>query len=342
MDLLPSPDQLTIAEAAADVLLKELPVGAILERRGEDSAISERAWRSCAETGLLGLGLPEPVGGAGCGLPEETLLFREIGRHLAPGPFLATVLAGHVALACGDADLAAGFASGEMMAGLADPETGVPAEGPCLDGLVHVRDWAGTQWVVTVTEVGAGLVETQALGPVRGVRSIDPGVRTGTATATARPFAKWVPADQAAVFLRGLVLIAAQLVGIAEACRDSSVHYAMTREQFGRPIGVNQAIKHACADMAVAAERASAQLLFAAASCESGRPDAEFQARTAKVVASTAARQNAAGNVQVHGGMGVTAEFSAHLFVERAEVLEQTLATRAENLAAIISLPPPQ
>jgi alkylation response protein AidB-like acyl-CoA dehydrogenase len=342
MDLLPSPDQLTIAEAAADVLLKELPVSAIMERRGEDSAISERAWRSCAETGLVGLGLPESAGGAGCGLPEETLLFREIGRQLAPGPFLATVLAGHVAWACGDAGLAAGFASGEMMAGLADPDMGVAADDPCLDGLVHVRDWAGAQWLVTVTEAGAGLVEAPALGAVRGVRSIDPGVRTGTVVATAVPFARWAPARESATFLRGLVLVAAQLVGIAEACRDSSVHYALTREQFGRPIGVNQAIKHACADMAVAAERASAQLLFAAASWDSGRLDAEFQARTAKVVASTAARENAAGNVQVHGGMGVTAEFTAHLFVERAEVLEQTLATRAENLAAIISLPPPQ
>src|SRR5260370_38688014 len=116
----------------------------------------------------------------------------------------------------------------------------------------------------------------------------------------------------------------------------------MARDQFGRPCGANQASKHGCADMAVAAERASAQMLFAAASCESGRPDAEFQARTAKVVASTAARQNAAGNVQVHGGVGVTAEFGAHLFVEPPEVLEPTLASRAANLAAIIGPPPPQ
>src|SRR5260370_20417547 len=143
MDLLPSPDQLSIAEAAADVLLKELPVSAIRERRGEESAISGRAWRSCAETGLLGLGLPELVGGAGCGLPEETLLFREIGRQLAPSPFLATVLAGHVALACGDADLAADVASGDVVAGLADPDAGVSADDPRLDGLGQVRDWAG-------------------------------------------------------------------------------------------------------------------------------------------------------------------------------------------------------
>jgi len=78
--------------------------------------------------------------------------------------------------------------------------------------------------------------------------------RTGAAMATAVPFARWVPAGESALFLRGLVLAAVQLVGIAEACRDSSVHYAMTREQFGRSIGVNQAIKHACADMAVAVD----------------------------------------------------------------------------------------
>ncbi len=342
MDLLPSQHQLELAEAASSVLAKEFSTATVLERRREDSAVSERAWASCAETGLLGLGLPESVGGAGCGLPEEALLFREIGRQVVPGPFLTTVLAGHVAVACGQPDLAAAFAAGTEIAGHADPEAGVDPARPVLDGLVHVRDWSGAAWLLTVTSEGAGLVPASALGPVQSVRSIDPGVRVGGADVSAVPFTHWLPAGESDIHLRGLVLVAAQLVGIAEACRDSSVSYAKTREQFGRPIGVNQAVKHACADMAVAAERAGAQLFFAAASCASGRPDAEFQARSAKVVGSAAARKNAAANVQVHGGMGFTTEFDAHLYVERVEFLEHTFATREQSLAAIIDLPAPQ
>jgi alkylation response protein AidB-like acyl-CoA dehydrogenase len=149
-------------------------------------------------------------------------------------------------------------------------------------------------------------------------------------------------ASVAQLQLRGLVLVAAQLVGIAESCRDLSVEYAKTRQQFGRPIGVNQAIKHRCAEMAVAAERALDQLYFAAATVTQGGPDSEFQARTAKVVALAAARANSAATIQVHGGMGWTSEFDAHLFVERAEVLEHTFDTHWENLAALIALPAPQ
>jgi alkylation response protein AidB-like acyl-CoA dehydrogenase len=342
MDLLPSQDQLDIVATAADVLANELPIGEILRRRREGSAFSEDAWRRCADTGLLGIGLPDSIGGAGCGVPEEALLFREVGRHLAPGPFLSTVLAAHLAVAVGDMELAAGFVAGDIKAGWADPLVPVPASEPALDGEVQVRDWAGAQWMLVVTEGGAGLVETRALGPVIALRSIDAGVRLGNANARALPFARWLAGTDGSLYQTGLVLVAAQLVGIAEACRDSSVHHAKTREQFGRPIGVNQAIKHGCADMAVAAARASAQLLFAAAACESDSPDAILHAHIAKFVAGEAARENAAHNIQIHGGMGFTTEFAAHLFVERAEVLEQTLAGRAESLSAIISLPAPQ
>jgi alkylation response protein AidB-like acyl-CoA dehydrogenase len=342
MDLLPSQDQLDIAATAADVLSNELPIGEILRRRKESSALSPAAWRRCADTGLLGVGLPESVGGAGCGVPEEALLFREVGRQLAPGPFLSTVLAAHLASSVGDSELASGFIAGEVTAGWVDPSGPVLAGDPLLDGEVQLRDWAGSSWMLVATEAGAGLVETQAIEPIHGLRSIDAGIRLGSAQARALPFARWLPGTEGGLYQLGLVLVAAQLVGIAEACRDSSVHHAKTREQFGRPIGVNQAIKHGCADMAVAAARASAQMLFAAAACQSGSPDAVLHAHIAKFVAGEAARQNAAHNIQIHGGMGFTTEFEGHLFVERAEVLEQTLAGRAESLSAIISLPAPQ
>jgi alkylation response protein AidB-like acyl-CoA dehydrogenase len=335
--LLPSQDQTTIALTAAELLRKELPISTILQRRTADNVISDAAWSSCAQLGLLGLGLPESVGGTGLGLVEETLVFREIGRQLAPGPFLTTVLAGHAAFASGAIELAAELAAGAVRVGYAEPDADASET---LSGRVQVRDWAGAPWLLVSSPKGTGLVETAAIGEVHSVRAIDSGLRLGWATAENVPLAQRVPDE--ALYLRGLVLVAAQLVGVAEACLDASVYYAKTREQFGRPIGVNQAIKHACADMAVAARYSADQLMFAAASAAAGHADARFHAHAAKVLASAAARKNAAANLQVHGGMGFTTEFDAHLYVERAEVLEHTLSPREDCLAVIIAEEAPQ
>jgi alkylation response protein AidB-like acyl-CoA dehydrogenase len=342
MDLLPSQDQQDIAAASADFLSNELPISGIRARANEASSVDEKAWKGAAALGLFGLGLPESAGGAACGLPEEALLFREVGRHLASGPFLSTVLAGHVAHGSGDPALAERIAQGTALVGLATVTGAAALDGGPVSGRLQLHDWAGTDYLLLASEQGAGLIETSTLGAVRSAPSIDPGVRIGSAQATGLDFTHWLPAAERSVYLRGLVLVAAQLVGIAEACRDESVEYAKTREQFGRPIGVHQAIKHRCADMAVAAEGAMAQLYLAAASCESNEPDAEFQVRSARIVAARAAHANATTNVQIHGGIGFTSEFDAHLYVERVEVLEHVLDGREHHLAAIIELDAPQ
>jgi len=125
--------------------------------------------------------------------------------------------------------------------------------------------------------------------------------------------------------------------GMAEATRDLSSRYAIEREQFGRPIGVNQAIKHRCADMAVRAEAALAQTVFAALVVDSKGPDAVFQAHAAKVFAVESAARNAAETVQVHGGMGFTWEHTAHRYVERAQVLDHLAGDRRQSLASILA-----
>jgi alkylation response protein AidB-like acyl-CoA dehydrogenase len=132
------------------------------------------------------------------------------------------------------------------------------------------------------------------------------------------------------------------LVGIAEATRDMATAYAKTREQFGKPIGVNQAIKHRCADMAVAADAAVNQLLFAALSVQEERPDADFQVAAARVVADQAALTNARHNVQVHGGMGFTAECDAHLYVKRAHLLGRTFGGLRGAQADLLAQPAAQ
>ena len=342
MDLLPTQDQQDIAAVAADFLSNELPIKGIRDRANDPSAVDEKAWKEAAALGLFGLGLPAAAGGAECGVPEEALLFRELGRQLAPGPFLSTVLGAHVACDAGDLELAARIADGTVLVGLAVAEPTVAVDGSPVTAALQLHDWVGTRFLLLVSEQGAGLVETGAVGSITPVASLDAGVRIGTADAVAVPYHLWLAADERSVYRRGLVLVAAQLVGIAEACRDSSVSYAKTREQFGRPIGVHQAIKHRCADMAVAAEGAMAQLFMAAASCQTSEPDAPFQVHSARIVAARAAHSNAVVNVQVHGGMGFTSEFEAHLYVERVEILEHVLGNREAHLSAIIALAAPQ
>src|SRR5438445_397760 len=97
MDLLPSPEQEEIVAAVDSFLRAEFPITSVRARFGEPSSVDRRAWAQCASLGWFGLGLPEGSGGVGYGLPEEALLSRELGRHLTPGPFLATVLAARVA-----------------------------------------------------------------------------------------------------------------------------------------------------------------------------------------------------------------------------------------------------
>jgi alkylation response protein AidB-like acyl-CoA dehydrogenase len=129
------------------------------------------------------------------------------------------------------------------------------------------------------------------------------------------------------------------LVGIAERCLQLSVDHASSREQFGRPIGVHQAIKHPIADMAVRAEAAWPEVLVAAVAADEQRADARFHALSARITAADAAEANATRTVQTMGGMGFTFEHDAHLLVKRALVLRSTLGGDHELLAELLAEP---
>ena len=107
------------------------------------------------------------------------------------------------------------------------------------------------------------------------------------------------------LFQVGALLVAALLSGVGEAARDQSATYAQERKQFGRPIGVYQAIKHPCANMAVRSEAAWSQVAYSALALRAGHADAGFQISAAKRLAGEAALENASANVQVHGGYGL-------------------------------------
>jgi len=131
------------------------------------------------------------------------------------------------------------------------------------------------------------------------------------------------------------------LTGVAEWARDTGAQHARDRIQFDRPIGVNQAVKHPCADMAVRAELAYAQLMFAALSIDERRPDAEFHALTAHAIAAAAAVDATGATLQILGGMGFTHEHDVHLYLKRAELLGRVLGLPAMWLDRLLRLPGP-
>jgi alkylation response protein AidB-like acyl-CoA dehydrogenase len=121
-----------------------------------------------------------------------------------------------------------------------------------------------------------------------------------------------------------------------------AVEYAKTREQFGRPIGSFQAIKHICADMAIRCEAAACQTAFASLVLAEGHDGVAFHATSSKLVAAAAAVKNASQNIQVHGAIGFTAEADPHLFLKRAHVIEQLWSDSRRCRERLLSLDLPE
>ncbi|MET0931854.1 MAG: acyl-CoA dehydrogenase family protein [Aeromicrobium sp.] len=331
MDLLPSPDQVEIVSSIAEVLRERIPLDQVRTYVPGDDA--GQSWTQLAELGVFGLAIDESLGGIGLGIAEEVLVFRELGRALTPGPVLGTVLGAHLAAAASDAELVERITSGAVRVALAesfqDPEATV---GSTVSGMYRVLDAPGADLVLVVSPTGAALVEASTLD-VQAISSMDPTVGVGTVRATDVPAV--VTADTDALWWRGAALVSAQLTGGAEATRDASAAYAKIREQYGKPIGMFQAVKHRCADMALRAESAYFQTVYGALAWDGGDASGTYHLACARVVANAASRGNAADNIQNHGAMGFSDETDAHLFARRSLVLETTLGSERWHLESI-------
>jgi alkylation response protein AidB-like acyl-CoA dehydrogenase len=335
MDLLPGSEQLELVSAAGEFVSERMPIERIRADRHAQSSMPQRIWQEGAELGLLTLGLPEEFGGSGRPFDDEVLLHIELGRRLASGPFLAATLAARVAAKCGDSQLAGQIGSGETLVTLAVLRG--DGEVRPLKGAFDLFDPEGARYALVVGRGGAALAEIGSFGPLAAVESIDPGVRMATATVQSAEPSHWLSADDEWIWGRAVALSAAFLTGLASAAATLATEYAKTREQFGKPIGAQQTIKHACVNMEIAAQAAQAQTLFAAIALESGRTDAVQQLLSAMVVAGSAAVDNAAAGIHVFGGMGYTFESDMHLYLKRAHVFRHLFCEPAEVLAELLA-----
>ena len=325
-------DHRELAEVARSFLTAQKARGAARSLLDATEETRPAFWQGLVELGWLGLHLDEEYGGSGYGLPELVVVVEELGRAVAPGPFVPTVIASSVIAKDGTAEQ-----KSRLLPGLAD---GTVTAGIGLDGTVRIEKGSGglTADGDAGIVLGAGLadvlliavgddilvLETGRAGvSVEVPNNLDPTRRSGRVHLTGVN----VTADDTlagareSALARARTLLAAEAVGGASDCVETAVAYAKVREQFGRTIATFQAVKHHCANMLVAAESGVAAVWDA--SRAAGEDESQFRlaAAVAAALALPAYARNAELNIQVHGGIGFTWEHDAHLHLRRALVL---------------------
>jgi alkylation response protein AidB-like acyl-CoA dehydrogenase len=318
-------------------------------------------WQTlAAELGAAGLLVPESLGGAGAGAREAAVVMEEIGRAVAPVPFLSSAVLATVALmGAGDTETVSALAQGELTAALvvplstapADPVAGVSIGADGLTGLVSSVAGAGEADVLVVPVAGPDGLELHTVSrtadgvqvsPLLALDMTRPLANVGFSGATS---SRVGPAHSALAeaLLMGVALLASEQLGVAQWCFDTTLAYAKQRKQFGRAIGSYQAIKHRLADLWFEVGAATAVARFAADACARGDADASIAAAIAQAYCSGIAVHAAEECVQLHGGIGMTWEYPAHLYLKRAKSDQLALGTAYRHrarLAELVDLPP--
>lgn len=315
VDLLPSEEQQLIDDSVRALLAERLPVERLRDASTHGGVAERAAWADFAALGLFGIGIAEAQSGLGLGAAEEALVARALGRNLVSLSVLAQMAAPHLA---SDDGLRARLIAGEIRATFAN----------IVDaGAAQRIDGADAGQLILL---GDGVSLIAAPADAEAVPCIDETV------ALARLSSGFSAPDRDVAAERVSLLLAAYLTGIAQATLDMAVAYAGTREQFGQPIGAFQAIKHACADMAVRAAAAEAQMLHAAVTFGAGLDD-RTEVASARLLATDAALGNANANLQIHGAMGFTAECDAHLYLKRARLISVLGSSRQAELDRLLA-----
>jgi alkylation response protein AidB-like acyl-CoA dehydrogenase len=294
--------------------------------RGPDSVgpsvPPERSWQSIAEAGLLALRLDDALGGGGASCLDVCLLSEQLGRHAVPAPVLGTLLVLEQLRSRGaEPGILAQIAAGRRR--LSPVLTGDLRDFASSPAGARAWDCAGASAGVIVVADAAELYPlhrvSSAVDLTRSVATVD-GTRDGAGPVIAlgSPAAPGA-ADRVLAF--ALTIVSADLLGVMQGALDAAIGHARTRTQFGAPIGSFQAIQHMAAECLVSIEATRSAVWYAAwAADELSAAEALIAARTAKAFASVCGVEVAEAAVQIFGGMGMTWESRAHLWLRRAQV----------------------
>ena len=301
-------------------------------------AMDAQVWATLRELGIPALLVPEEYGGLGLTLLDAAIAAEELGRAVAPAPFLGSAVLAPLALReAGSAEQQAAWlpriASGDAIVGVALTEAlsgardgaGVRLENGRLSGsALFVIDGAQADGYLVAERGGAMLlVDAQAQGLQRQRLHAVDGTRPTVALQFDQVPAQALPGASAATLARlrdaAWTMLAADVLGAGWAMIERAVGYAKERRQFGRLIGSFQAVKHLCAEMATELEPARGLVWYAAHAFDAMPGEAPLYAAHAKALAGEAGRFVARTSTEVHGGIGITDELGLHHWFKRIE-----------------------
>jgi alkylation response protein AidB-like acyl-CoA dehydrogenase len=298
-------------------------------------------WQAAAEQGLPGVHLAESVGGQGFGILELAIVLAEFGYGAVPGPFVPSAIAAALIAAhdphaqvLGELATGAAIAAYALDSGLTATRhrdalvirgevRAVPAAAQASVLVLPVAIDSGDEWVV----LRADQLEIE---PVRSVDPLRPIAHVRANAIEVGDDAVLSNLSMSAAHALMSTLLSAEAVGVARWATDAAAQYAKIREQFGRPIGQFQAIKHKCAEMIADTERATAAVWDAARAIDEASPALEFAAAVAATLAPAAALRCTQDCIQVHGGIGYTWEHDANVYYRRALILAACFGRRSE------------
>jgi alkylation response protein AidB-like acyl-CoA dehydrogenase len=312
MDFGLTDDQREIQRTARDLLAERAKPERVREH-AESARMDGELWRELCELGWPGIAVSEEYGGQGLGRIELSILCEELGRSLAPVPFLGNVMAATVI-----EHSASPAARERWLAGLASGET-IGALGVAVDGTAElVVGGAEAQVIVLVEDDGTGRVLAAEEAEVSAIASIDP--TRSAARVSASSGGEELSGDVAPGVDRALVAISSELVGVCDRALEMTLAYVKERKQFGVPVGAYQAVSHRCAQMLLDTEKARSTAAFAAWTADADPERLAEAAAMAKAAASDAAREVTASAIQAHGGIGFTWEADVHWLYKRAQL----------------------
>ncbi|MDP9117658.1 MAG: acyl-CoA/acyl-ACP dehydrogenase [Actinomycetota bacterium] len=350
-----TPEQIGLRESVRALLAKRCDPAAVRAAMVSPEGVDRALWVAlCDQIGVAALSIPERFGGIGATPLDLHVVLEELGRALTPSPMLGSaVLAAQTLLALDDEDantrLLPALATGASTVSLCwagesgrwDPAAAaVQAEDGALTGSTHfVLDAATADVLLVVATVGSEIgvfeVAPDATGVTRTARATMDLTRRLSTVQFERTPGRRLARDSATPALAhalgvARIALSAEQVGGATRILESTVAYAKVREQFGRPIGSFQALKHRMADLYVLAE--------AARSASYGAAAGTVAPAVAKAYCSEAYFTIASAAIQLHGGIAITWEHDAHLYFKRAQGSAQLFGAPSEHLAHIATL----
>jgi alkylation response protein AidB-like acyl-CoA dehydrogenase len=343
-------EQAALREVSRGMLAVTCPPQLVRSLADAGRDVDDKLWQRGAELGWIGLAVPEEDDGAGQGLVELCLVAEELGRAAAPGAFLDSALIAAALGRRGHQELVRALAGGDLKASWAchGSVTGsYDGDELVLNGrATAVQAAAAADWLVVMAASDRGrrlVLVDRSRAFVEARRTLDEtrrwydvaldGVRVGAADV--------VTADEAEIqWLTDAcaVLIAADSLGVGERLLDMTVGYVKVREQFGRPLGSFQSVKHKVADMLATLKGARAATYYAAMALDAGVADAAMASSVAKAFTADGVAALAGEALQAHGGIGFTWEHDLHRYLRRAKVNEMLYGAAAEHYERLVSL----